>query len=66
MARPLATRNKKKRPLDVAEFLSRIKAIIKSKDEFTLGIYKSLYPKFPRLIKKALREEGLSSQLNEK
>ena len=60
MARPLVTRNKKKRPLDVAEFLSRIKAIIKSKDEFTLGIYRSLYPQFPTLIKKALKKEGIT------
>tara|TARA_Y100000766_G_scaffold270803_1_gene269067 strand:- start:1008 stop:1190 length:183 start_codon:yes stop_codon:yes gene_type:complete len=49
----------KKKTLDVEDFLRRVKQAILSKDDFQLGIYRSLSHKFPRDIKAALKREGI-------
>ncbi len=60
MKRVQAPLNKEEKPLDVQDFLRRVKRALKDKDDFQLGIYRSLYPKFPRNIKAALTREGLT------
>ena len=50
----------KEKPLDVEDFLGRVRQAIDSKDDFQLGIYRSLSQKFPRNIKAALKREGIS------
>ena len=44
----------KEKPLDVEDFLTRVRQAIDSKDDFQLGIYRSLFHKFSRDIKAAL------------
>ena len=50
----------KEKTLDVEDFLRRVRQAIDSKDDFQLGIYRSLFHKFPRNIKAALKREGIS------
>ena len=50
----------KEKPLDVEDFLRRVRQAIDSKDDFQLGIYRSLSHKFLRNIKLELKREGIS------
>ncbi len=60
MKRVQAPKRKEKNPVDVQDFLRRVKRAKASKDEFQLGIYRSLYPKFPRDLQAALKREGIT------
>ena len=53
----------KEKPLDVEDFLGRVRQAIDSKDYFQLGIYRSLFHKFPRNIKAALKREGVARRV---
>ena len=59
-ARPIRKLTNKKKSLDIADAISRMKEAFDNNDSFNLDIYRSLFPKFPRVIRAALKREGIS------
>ena len=58
--RPLKklTQNKKS-SLDLADAVSRVKKAFDTNDSFNLEIYRSVFHKFPKVVKAAMKREGI-------
>ena len=52
------TQNKKS-SLDLADAVSRVKKAFDTNDLFNLEIYRSLFHKYPKVVKEAMKREGI-------
>ena len=52
--------NKSKKPLDIADAISRVKKAFDTNDAFNLEIYRSLFHKYPKVLKTAMNRAGIS------
>ena len=48
-----------KKPLDFEDAISRVKLAFDTDDTFNLEIWRSLFKKFPKVLKAAMKREGI-------
>ena len=49
-----------RKKIDVDDFLRKIQQAKSAGDEFTLNIYRTVYPKYPRHLKEVLKRKGIT------
>ena len=52
--------NKSKKPLDISHAISEMKKAFDTNDKFNLEIWGRLFYKFPKVVKAAMKREGIS------
>ena len=52
--------NKSKKPLDISHAISEMKKAFDTNDKFNLEIWGRLFYKFPKVVKTAMKREGIS------